>query len=903
MFTPHPTQPNVYLVNGGVYVVNGTLTIDAEVRITNGAVFYFRKNAGVLVQAAGRLIMDDVTFDASARPINDVSCLWNGIVLEAGGSLNRLISTNSLIKFAKIGVLSKEGGARYRLVETHFLDNVVGLQVEKYQAGVQHPGIYKGCVFEIDSLNLSDPTYGVRVWDNDNIRFGDLNCTDSMDLFYSKFINLDYGIWGRRTSARVLMNRFYNIKEAGIRIVGHEIQELEDPTTGQLIDYVEQWVVGDTMSFSYYYPKGTCYEVGFNALIQELSLSGNCIQTDRLMGNTFQNCKNGVWSTASTRIWMRQNFFENSEEYAVTVEGSKKNSSWEAMHNYVRGCENGFRGYNNFNMRMEIDTNCFETPLVGGVPMNEEQFLVRTAVHISQTLYPPVGIKNTTRISDNTINRYPTAVSVSTRRNVFVERNEMRVPKYSLFQGSTYGVRLTNVQGDTLRCNRIVVEGTQDVSGYTNGIALTASPHSLVEENKMEYVSNSLVAESGNFDSHIWTNEFRGFQKGVYMKGANSVVGRQFRTIPGAIVPQDNEFLEIPTTTSNPQLACFYTESNLQPPSGQSFDWDLRTPVGTVYYPIALSQGFYYHVSGPQSASMNLVNNAPHLFYTVCDFVPNPPEPPLKQIDSIAGLSDSTRLYLLESVVEASNPLNYVVLDDLADQMLDRNSESVYRSLVEWNRDLSTFPILDSIENVHNGAVVEDLFWTDVELSTQLDSAGVDVSLVVPNVTEPSHQRYLRFLAIEDRILWDSTGVFPYTTAEADSLVSWAELCPDLFGAFVYRARSVCEFWKLDYNSCVLPSQMAMKGIAYSSGHSHSGAKCALLLYPNPTENMVFISGCSDEDGFIRVFDSWGQLKHKSEKIVGQETALNMKDWPSGVYIVQWVGSSGESVSTRVSKE
>jgi len=879
-------------------VVNGTLTIDAEVRITNGAVFYFRKNAGVLVQAAGSLIMDDVTFDASARPINDVSCLWNGVVLEAGGSGSRLISTNSLIKFAKIGVLSKEGGARYRLVRTHFLDNIEGLRVEKYQAGVQHPGIYRGCTFEIDSLNLTDVTYGIRVWDNNNIRLGEAECplfdldVNNGNFLFSKFINLDFGIWGRRTSAKVVWNRFYDIHEAGIRIVGHEIEELEDPVTGQLIDYVEQWSIGDNLKPTDLDPMGinsVCYRAWYYSVDRELDPL-LCLEhgQNQLIANTFQNCKNGVWSTASTRIWMRQNFFENSEEYAVTVEGSKKNSSWEAMHNYVRGCENGFRGYNNFNMRMEIDTNCFETPLVGGVPMNEEQFLVRTAVHISQTLYPPVGIKNTTRISDNTINRYPTAVSVSTRRNVFVERNEVRVPKYSLFQGSTYGVRLTNVQGDTLRCNRIVVEGTQDVSGYTNGIALTASPHSLVEENKIEYVSNSLVAESGNFDSHIWTNVFRGFQRGVFLKGANAIVGRQFRSTGSNMLPQDNEFLEIPAAPFVSSQACIFNESLQIPPIGQSYAWDVRLPVGSIWYPVAITSGFSNGLT-----SINLVSGAAFPLYSVCsDTQPGPPQPGKNEADAI-HLSDSIRLWLLEAVVEASNPLHYTMVDGEAIQIFDRNKEEVYRSLYEKDVDVSQFSVLDSLKSMFDGALVEKMIETDYMLTSQLESAGLDISMPTWTYSDPAHKRYNRFIEIEDRVLWDSSVVYPYSVAETDSLVGWASLCPDVYGTFVYRTRSLLDFWGISYVPCVSLGSVQMKSVYANGAQRVEDLECPMLIYPNPGQSNIHVQICG-EGGKLSISDILGRVLISEWVAANQEEWLGyVENWNEGVYSVRFESNSG----------
>ena len=616
----------------------------------------------------------------------------------------------------------------------------------------------------------------------------------------------------------------------------------------------------------------------------------NCLSSgDPLISNTFQNCKRGIWSTASTRIWMRQNYFEDAEEWAVTVEGSKKNSAWEAMHNYARNCENGFRGFNNVNMRMEIDTNCFETPLVGGVPPNSEQLLGRTAVQISQSLYPPLGSKNDTRISDNTISRYPIGVSVSTRRNVFVERNEVSVPKYSLLQGNTYGIWLTNVQGDTLRCNRVKVEGTQDASGYTNGIYLLSSPHSLVEENKIEYVSNALVAESGNFDSHIWTNEFRGFQKGVYLKGPNAVVGRQIRSTGSNMLPQDNEFLEIPAAPLTSTQACIFNESLQIPPIGQSYAWDVRLPVGSIWYPVDISSGFWGGVFTP----VNLISGAAFPLYSVCsDPQPGPPQPGKNDADAV-HLSDSIRLCLLEAVVEASNPFHYTMVDGEAIQIFDRNKEAVYRSLFEKNVDVSDFAVLDSLESMFDGAFVEKIIESDFKLTSQLDSAGIDISMPTWTYSDQAHKRYNRFIEIEHRVIWDSTAVYPYSVTETDSLVGWSSLCPDVYGTFVYRTRSLLDFWGISYVPCVSLGVVQMKS-AYANGTQRvEDLECPILIYPNPGHSNINVQICG-EGGKLSISDILGRVLISEWVAANQEEWFGYVDnWNEGVYTVRFESNRG----------
>ncbi|MBI1317295.1 T9SS type A sorting domain-containing protein, partial [bacterium] len=408
----------------------------------------------------------------------------------------------------------------------------------------------------------------------------------------------------------------------------------------------------------------------------------------------------------------------------------------------------------------------------------------------------------------------------------------------------------------------------------------------------------------GNFDSHIWTNEFRGFQRGVYLKGANAVVGRQFRSTGSNMLPQDNEFYQVPTTTYSVTKACFISESDVSPPSGSSFDWDLRLPIGSVYYPVALNQGFYVNngTNPIPSVSMNLVNNAQHLYYSVCDFSPSPGPEPQKQGDSVVYMTDSTRLLLMESMVEASNPNQYVVLDSDASQILERNTEGLYRAVYEWNPDLSDFTVLDSLEQAMSGGDVEGLILLDLLLSAQLDSAVTNHTISLVNRAKQAHKRFQRFIEIEDRVLWDSNAVYPYTPSETDSLVAWAELCPDLNGNFVYRVRNVLNFWKTPYTPCVLSTQIAMKGKKQRLFGSEVNQSCALLMYPNPSKDLVYISGCSEDDGVVQVFDSFGSLKLKIAGQSGQEVIVNLTDWPKGVYFVIKNSKSGSISTGLISK-
>jgi hypothetical protein len=56
-----PNAQGLRVVNGGVYVVNGTFTVDSNLLIQNAAVFYFRKGAEVRVKPWATLTLDSVT--------------------------------------------------------------------------------------------------------------------------------------------------------------------------------------------------------------------------------------------------------------------------------------------------------------------------------------------------------------------------------------------------------------------------------------------------------------------------------------------------------------------------------------------------------------------------------------------------------------------------------------------------------------------------------------------------------------------------------------------------------------------------------------------------------------------------------------------------------------------------
>lgn len=868
-------------------MVQDTFNIDKNTTIKDGAVFYFKKGAKVVVRSNATLTLDSVVFDASARPISSKSCMWEGIVLESGGSGTRLVSTNSTIRFAKLGVKSRAGGAKYRLTTTHLLDNLVGLEVQKHDLGI-HDGQYRGCVFEVDSLDISGETsYGIRVFDNSSIRFGNRGCGflgSGEDVsypypLYSKFIDLDYGIWGRRTSATVVWNEFYNCQISGIRIIGHEPAEL-------LTDSVEQWEIGEDLN-DYEnisnLDSAICYSVNFKRTA--------CFNAEYRYSNYFEACEKAIYSSASTRILVQDNAFE-SNGYAALVELSKKSSNWQCYSNCVRNGEKGFVGLENINMKIDFKDKDLERLF----SLNVANFTTDPAMQFTQAAPAPVNSKNTMVVENNRIWNYGTGIWISGRRNPLVLNNRVDIPRHSPTR--TYGIRMENVEGDTVSFNFLNGMAPLAASGtaaYVMGIELSNSPNSHVVLDTFRNVDQGIRAVGPCNHSNVWKNDFDNYKLAFYL-GASSLIGDQRRVIGSTNLPHDNTFGTLAGNIAVDGEGYLWSESALISSSPDPMEWYTRLPVPSNTFPAPIAQFSKFLAGFDQIPidSMSSTTASVTLPCVVSNGSPDLPPGPLGKLEN-----DSLLLYRMNLTFNASRDDAYVVFDSLDATGLLNARHILLNQIWTDSVDLSGHAVLDSFAQAHLGdahfdAVLRD--WHLIQKESDTSYSGT-FSYVAPRNLYFQRLKQLSDILEANA---DSSMTYALSGDQVDSLAAWADLCPEFYGPVVHRSRALLRLLNPDYvepvSFCAV-SGTGMKRIPDAVNNSSKLSSGRVLLYPNPTDGKTYLNYRAGHSNAVdyTVYNALGIEVYSGTLEPNTEEELPTEAWPSGVY---WLRPHNSSIAT-----
>lgn len=99
--------------------------------------------------------------------------------------------------------------------------------------------------------------------------------------------------------------------------------------------------------------------------------------------------------------------------------------------------------------------------------------------------------------------------------------------------------------------------------------------------------------------------------------------------------------------------------------------------------------------------------------------------------------------------------------------------------------------------------------------------------------------------------------------------------------------------------SKVLRLESAQGGIPYTENSFFTEALggCSMKIYPNPTQRhitIVFDNNKDESPGTLRLYDSNGRLLRES--VIDSDTLqLDLGKYPSGIYIVEIVGTNGRS--------
>ena len=68
-----------------------------------------------------------------------------------------------------------------------------------------------------------------------------------------------------------------------------------------------------------------------------------------------------------------------------------------------------------------------------------------------------------------------------------------------------------------------------------------------------------------------------------------------------------------------------------------------------------------------------------------------------------------------------------------------------------------------------------------------------------------------------------------------------------------------------------------------------------LEIFPNPASNIINVTTAGNSNGVLRVFDATGRLMHRRGNLTGEQLAIDVADWSTGMYIVEIL--SGDTLS------
>jgi hypothetical protein len=835
--------------------------------------------------------------------------MWKGIVLETNASSSgfRLSTNECIIKFAQTAVLSEEGGAKYRLTETQFLNNLVALDVRKFTTGI-HDGQYRGCTFERepDSLQIgSELTYGVKVEDNVSIRFGNRVCSylcnGNVNQYplYSQFINLDYGIWGRKTSATAVWNEFINCHEAGIRIIGHDPGELSldtvfalDSLTG-LTDTilpvtVQQWKIGEDMTPF----EGTLDPDGSGCRCYYFYVRHKtCFDESQSYSNYFEGCSKAIYSTASTRILVEDNAFE-SNGYAALVELSKKSSNWQCYSNCVRNGEKGFVGLENINMKIDFKDNDLERLL----SLTTTDFVTDPAIQLVQAAPAPINSKNTLIVENNRIWNYGTGIWISGRRNPLVLNNRVDIPRHSPTR--TYGIRMEYVEGDTLSCNFLNGMAPLTASGqpaFVYGIELSNAPNSHVVLDTFRNVDHGIRAIGPCNHSNVWKNDFDNYKLAFYL-GASSLIGDQRRVIGSTTLPHDNTFGTLLGNIAVDGEGYLWSESTVISGSPDPMDWYTRLPVGSVTFPDIISEFSDYCGACDQIPIDPLASTTASVTLpcVVSDGTSDLPPGPLGKLEN-----DSLLLYRMNLTFDASRADAYVISDSIGATGLLNARHILLKQIWTDSVDLSGHAVLDSFTQAHVGdahfdAVLRD--WHLIQKESDTSYSGT-FSYVAPRSLYFERLKQLSDILEANT---DSSMTYAISGDQVDSLTAWADLCPEFYGPVVHRSRALLRLLNPDYvepvSFCAV-SGTGMKRIRDAVSNSSKQNSDRVLLYPNPTDGKTYLNYRAGHSNAVdyTVCNALGIEVYSGTLEPNTEAELPTEAWPGGVY---WLRLHNSSIAT-----
>lgn len=151
---------------------------------------------------------------------------------------------------------------------------------------------------------------------------------------------------------------------------------------------------------------------------------------------------------------------------------------------------------------------------------------------------------------------------------------------------------------------------------------------------------------------------------------------------------------------------------------------------------------------------------------------------------------------------------------------------------------------------------------------------------------ESNVQKVVQYDSVDGSISWEhletNTDVFQTSIVGSSLLSSTGDLYTCGSGYSVVDFENVSGIYLYKY---------AIDGVGISENLENS----TIQVYPNPANDQVRISGL-EQGSYLRVYDAVGQLCY-SERMTSSQTMLDVQTWSAGIYQINIVGTSIETLT------
>ncbi|GAB4250291.1 MAG: hypothetical protein Kow0079_03500 [Vicingaceae bacterium] len=735
--------------------------------------------------------------------------MWDRILISDNSS--KLILNNAMIKDWKRAVHSENGGVVESYSGTIFDNNYIAVLFDQ-NIPLTNSSFFTGTKF-LASSNLKNPyskrkakigisINNVRNNNNLGIQIGDPN------NLLNEFNGLEIGIIAYNSITAINNNKFINIQP--------QPPIVKNSKYGAIV-----------CDFS----------------IVPLGLNPAKMSIGNTMSNTFDNCKNGIYSLGGWNLTINENIFnnnvlgiyytKNNNNQTVLIEKNIFNDCNIAIYSLYNVINKSIIQNNKiyqYNLTNGTGIQCLE---IGSVKLQHNVLIYNNKIYNAANGIYCIGLRKPNIVS-NTINIYTNPNQINTHGillfntfNGFINSNNVFAQNRNNYW--THGIRAESCAGLTVSCNKAVNTG----NGFTFS---NVQPGTYFAKNDMVKNYYGLTLNQ------------------------NGEIGPQLTLSGNTQLPNDNRWLG--SYNGYYHTATFYSNGPLSP-------LYVRT-IGNIYIPT-------YNLSLPSTYNTFSINQIPgNLNALKC---------PVKKKDIYGPIPPGESIPLGLALKIAKN-LNSYTINDMEAKWWNK-----YHLYTDINRDgvvISDTTIInfnDSINNVNlgrletiNKMLANPSITTNDILSAKTNNQNINPNNSLEICFKTINEAYVEYIET------DSISV-----AKLNQIKFIAELCPYIDGPAVYNARvllAITDSFQTFENACETinfsTNNLRVNNI-YNDTVTHSINN--ILVYPNPASISLNVDILL-EHSQLTITDLNGKIVFKSSLVKGLNT-INIAHLSNGVYITR----------------